>query len=58
MLRAGVRGAGLGALLCTVLAPEEGLEGRGGRDEEALEGVCPLLGLGGPVRPQTFQANI
>ena len=49
VLRAGVRGAGRGGLLCTVLAPEDCLAGRGGREEEVLEVVCPLPGLAGPV---------
>ncbi len=49
VLRADVRGAARGGLLCTVFAPEEGFEGRGGLEEEALEGVCPLLGLPSPA---------
>ena len=45
-----MRGAGRGGLLWTVFAPEDGFEGRGGLEEEVLlEGVCPLLGLLGPV---------
>ena len=49
VLRAGVSRAGRGALLCTVFAPEDCLVGRGGREEELLEGVCPLPGLPGPA---------
>ena len=44
-----MRGAGGGGLLCTVFAPEEGLQGRGGLETELDEGVCPFPGLLGPV---------